>query len=164
MDKTKTSVYHSSYSDIALISLTHLLVVQWQSRQLWESNMSWVLTWQVHSVQSSTVHSSLFLCTIPLWIQTPAWMPMWFMSTFFSSVWKTKQSLGFDYVECDNLQHVHYTSSIYSLIDLHAATFLLTTLRSSLDSSCTTTPRPFSSLNMPASSSQENPQIICRST
>lgn len=45
------------------------------------------LTWQVHSVQSSTVHSSLFLCTMPLWMQAPLWIPMWCLISLFSSVW-----------------------------------------------------------------------------
>lgn len=40
----------------------------------------------------------------------------------------------------------------------------LTSWRSSLDSSLTTTPRPLSSLNMLIRSSQEKPQTICRSS
>lgn len=44
------------------------------------------LTWQVHSVHPSTLHSSLSLYTMPLWKQTPVWM-MCFFSSMPSSYW-----------------------------------------------------------------------------
>lgn len=43
------------------------------------------LTWQVHSVQLSTVHSSLSLYTMPLWMQIPTWMFIWCFSSSLTS-------------------------------------------------------------------------------
>lgn len=64
-------------------------------------NTVWSLTWQVHSVQSSTFHSSLFLCMMPLWMQTPLWMPMWFFISLFSSVCEgSKTQTGVLSVDC----------------------------------------------------------------
>lgn len=49
------------------------------------------LTWQVHSVQPSTVHSSLSLYTMPLWKQTPVWMFIRCFSCMLSSDWGEKE-------------------------------------------------------------------------
>lgn len=52
------------------------------------------LTWQVHSVQPSTVHSSLSLYTMPLWMQIPLWMFIWFFSRVLSSDCGKRESGG----------------------------------------------------------------------
>lgn len=43
------------------------------------------LTWQVHSVQPSTVHSCVSLYTIPLWMQIPLCMFILDFSSMLSS-------------------------------------------------------------------------------
>lgn len=61
-----------------------------------------------------------------------------------------------------NIRHI--TNPIKGRHAADRETGFFTIWRSSLDSSLTTTPRPFSSLNMLTRSSQEKPQTICRSS
>ena len=49
------------------------------------------LTWQVHSVQPSTVHSSLSLYTMPLCMQMPLWIFIRFPNSTLSLDWGKRE-------------------------------------------------------------------------